>query len=98
MHRDTLAADRGMLFDFSREQRAQFWMRNTFIPLDMLFIRSTGEIAAIAQNTTPHSDAPVGPVQPVQAVLELPGGTAEQLGLKAGDMVQYAIFGKPVTP
>lgn len=98
MHRDSLAPDHGMLFDFFREQRAQFWMRNTFIPLDMLFIRSTGEIVYIAQNTTPHSDAPVGPVQPVQAVLELPGGTAERLGLKAGDMVQHAIFGKQANP
>ena len=98
MHRDSLASDHGMIFDFHAEQPVQFWMRNTFIPLDMLFIRSTGEIVFIAHNATPHSDAPVGPAQPVQAVLELAGGTAEQLGVKAGDTVQHAIFGKPAQP
>ena len=98
MHRNTLAPDRGMFFDFQTERAEQFWMRNTFIPLDMLFIRSSGEIVFIAQNTTPHSDAPVGPAQPVQAVLELPGGTAARLGFKAGDVVQHAIFGSPIKP
>ena len=93
MHRNYLAPDRGMLFDFQTEQPEQFWMRNTFIPLDMVFIRASGRIIFIVQNTTPHSDKPVGPSQPVQAVLELPGGTAERLGLKAGDTVHHAIFG-----
>src|SRR5262249_35196402 len=71
MHRTEVAADRGMLFDFQREQRVRFWMRNTFIPLDMLFIKSNGEVAFIVENATPHSDAPRGPDEPVQAVLEL---------------------------
>ncbi len=98
MHRNALASDHGMIFDFHDEQSVQFWMRNTFIPLDMVFIRSSGEIVFVAHNATPHSDAPVGPAQPVQAVLELAGGTAEQLGIKPGDIVQHAIFGKPAQP
>jgi uncharacterized membrane protein (UPF0127 family) len=92
MHRNALADDRGMLFDFQKEQRARFWMRNTFIPLDMIFIRATGHIAAIAENTVPHSEQPVGPPQAVQAVLEVPGGLAARLGLKPGDVVRHPIF------
>lgn len=93
MHRDRLAADRGMLFDFQREQFERFWMRNTFIPLDMIFIRGNGAIAYIAENTAPHSEAPVGPNEPVRAVLEVPGGTSKRLGLGKGDVVRHAIFG-----
>jgi uncharacterized membrane protein (UPF0127 family) len=92
MHRNQLAADRGMLFDFQREQPVRFWMRNTFIPLDMIFIRANGEIIAIAENTVPHSETPVGPPRPAQAVLELAGGTAARLGLKPGDVVRHPIF------
>jgi uncharacterized protein len=95
MHRNTLAPDRGMLFDFHTEQPEKFWMRNTFIPLDILFIRASGEIIFIAENTTPHSDAPVGPLQPVQAVLEL---LVKRLGIKAGDMVQHVILKTPPKP
>ena len=97
MHRNVLADDRGMLFDFQSEQPVRFWMRNTFISLDMIFIRSTGEIAAIAENTVPHSDKPVGPQQPVQAVLEVPGGTSARLGLKSGDIVHHRIFRNPTS-
>jgi uncharacterized membrane protein (UPF0127 family) len=92
MHRNVLAADHGMLFYFEREQRMRFWMRNTFIPLDMIFVRANGEIAAIAENTTPHSDMPVGPPQPMQAVLELAGGTSARLGLKPGAIVHHQVF------
>jgi uncharacterized membrane protein (UPF0127 family) len=93
MHRNVMAADHGMLFDFHMEKHASFWMRNTFIPLDMVFIRANGEIAAIKDNAVPHSETPIGPVQPVQAVLELVGGTAAKLGIKPGDRVHHAIFG-----
>lgn len=98
MHRNFLASDRGMLFDFYVEQPEQFWMRNTFIPLDMLFIRATGEIVFIAEETIPHSDKPVGPTRPVRAVLEVPGGTAKRLGIKAGDTVRHEIFGNLPQP
>ena len=93
MHRNTMAAEHGMLFDFHQEKRASFWMRNTFIPLDLVFIRASGEIEAIKDNATPHSESPIGPVQPVQAVLELVGGTAQKLGIKPGDRVRHPIFG-----
>jgi uncharacterized membrane protein (UPF0127 family) len=92
MHRNDLADDRGMLFDFQHEQTVRFWMRNTFIALDMIFIRSNGEIAAIFENTTPHSEKPVGPRQEVQAVLEVPAGTCGRLRIKAGDIVHHQIF------
>ncbi len=98
MHRNYLAPDHGMLFDFQVEQQERFWMRNTFIPLDMLFIRADGEIAFIAQNTIPHDERPVGPQQAVKAVLELPGGTAQRLSLKAGDVVHHQIFGNLPKP
>ncbi len=93
MHRDHLDADKGMLFVFERTQIERFWMRNTFIPLDMIFIRANGTIADIAENTTPHSEAPVGPNDLVRAVLEVPAGTAKRLGIKNGDVVLHAALG-----
>ncbi len=92
MHRNSLAPDRGMIFNFHTEGQELFWMRNTFIPLDMVFIKSSGKIIYIAANTTPHSEEGVGPADPVQAVLELPGGTAARLGIKTGDTVHHKIF------
>ena len=93
MHRNVMAPEHGMLFDFHMEKRASFWMHNTFIPLDMVFIRASGEIAAIKDNAIPHSEAPIGPAQPVQAVLVLVGGAAAKLGIKPGDRVHHPIFG-----
>ena len=92
MHRNTLAPDRGMLFNFMIEQREQFWMRNTFIPLDMVFVNDDGTIEFIAETTRPHDEKPVGPRAPIMAVLELAGGTAARLGIKRGDVVRHAIF------
>ncbi len=93
MHRSTMAEDHGMLFDFHEDRRASFWMRNTFIPLDMIFIRANGEIEAIKDNAVPHSESPIGPRAPVRAVLELVGGAALKMGIKPGDRVHHAIFG-----
>lgn len=92
MHRNTMAEDHGMLFDFHEVRRASFWMRNTFIPLDMIFIRANGEIEAIKDNAVPHSEVPIGPQAPVRAVLELVGGAAQKMGIKPGDRVHHAIF------
>lgn len=92
MFRTEMAADRGMLFDYDREQPVSMWMKNTFIPLDMLFIRADGRIANIAEWTTPRSLDEVASKGPVKAVLELNGGTAARLGLKAGDRVRHALF------
>jgi hypothetical protein len=82
----------GMLFDFKSEQDVAMWMKNTYIPLDMLFIRGDGRIARIAANTTPMSTAIIPSVVPVRAVLEIAGGTCARLGIKPGDRVAFPIF------
>ena len=92
MYRRSLAADRGMLFDFKTERSVSFWMRNTYIPLDMIFIRADGRIRSIARNTTPMSDQGVPSGGPVRAVLEIPGGRAAELGVLPGDRVVHRIF------
>ena len=92
MYRKELPEGQGMLFDFRREQEATFWMRNTYVPLDMIFIRADGRIHRIAANTTPLSEALVSSGGPVRAVLEVVAGTAKKLGIVAGDRVAHPIF------
>lgn len=92
MHRASMGEDHGMLFDFGTPRRVAFWMRNTFIPLDMLFMRSDGEIVQIVENVPPHSEDTVGPDRPVRAVLELNAGTVKKMGLKIGAVVHHAAF------
>lgn len=92
MHRAQMNDDHGMLFDFHTPRRVAFWMRNTFIPLDMIFIKSDGEIVSIFENVPPLNDNTVGPERPVRAVLELNAGMSRKLGLKVGDMVRHAAF------
>jgi uncharacterized protein len=92
MYRKELPEGRGMLFDFHREQEVSFWMQNTYIPLDMLFIRADGRILRIAENTEPLSTRMVPSGGPVRAVLEVIGGTARKLGLAPGDRVAHPIF------
>jgi uncharacterized protein len=89
MFRTELAADRGMLFPYDPPQPASFWMKNTLIPLDMIFIRPDGTIARIAENTVPESLEPVPSGEPVSAVLEIAGGNAAALGIAAGDKVVW---------
>jgi uncharacterized membrane protein (UPF0127 family) len=93
MFRRTLAPDAGMLFDFGRTDSVAMWMKNTFIPLDMLFITSDGSVVNIAQRTVPESLTAVPSAKPVRYVLEVPGGTASRLGLKPGDKVLYPSMG-----
>jgi uncharacterized membrane protein (UPF0127 family) len=93
MCRTSLAPDRGMLFDFHTEREVAFWMRNTLIPLDMVFIRADGRVFSIA-TARPRDDTPVPAGGPVRAVLEIPGGRARQLGLLPGDKVLHRIFPK----
>ncbi len=93
MFRQSLAPDAGMLFDFKEPTVATMWMRNTLIPLDMLFVDQHGRIVNIAQRAVPESDATIAAAAPVRAVIELNGGTAERLGIKPGDRVLYPIFG-----
>ena len=89
MHRQSLAPDRGMLFPYAVPQPVAFWMKNTLIPLDMIFIRADRTIANIAANTVPLSLEPVPSAEPVVAVLEIAGGRAAELGIKAGDRVEW---------
>ena len=92
MFRKELPEGRGMLFDFRREQEVGFWMQNTYIPLDMLFIRGDGRILRIAENTEPLSTRMIPSGGPVRAVLEVIGGTARKLGIAPGDRVAHPIF------
>ncbi len=93
MFRKELPEGRGMLFDFERDQPVAFWMHNTFISLDMIFIRSDGSILRIAENTEPMSDKLIPSGGPVRAVLEVIAGTAHKLGIAPGDRVASPIFG-----
>jgi uncharacterized protein len=93
MFRRSLGSDAGMLFDFKQPTVATMWMRNTLIPLDMLFVDQRGLIVNIAQRAVPESDQTIAAVKPVRAVIELNGGTTERLGIKPGDRVLYPIFG-----
>ena len=92
MHRRYMPADRGMLFDFVRVEPVAMWMENTFIPLDMLFIRADGTIARIAENTEPLSQRTIPSGEPVLSVLEINGGVSRTLGLKPGDRVEHSLF------
>jgi uncharacterized protein len=92
MFRRELPDGQGMLFDFQFDQNVAFWMKNTYIPLDMLFIRADGRILRIAENTEPMSERNIPSGGPVRAVLEVIGGTAKKLGIAAGDRVGGSIF------
>ncbi len=96
MFRRSLPPDAGMLFDFGTTQPAAFWMKNTLIPLDMLFIAADGHIADIHERAVPMSEATIYSKVPVRAVLELNGGTVSRLGIHLGDVVHQAIFGNAV--
>ena len=93
MCRRGLAPDRGMLFDFGRERPdAAFWMRNTLIPLDIIYIRKDGVVRSIVRNARPLDETPRPAGGPILGVLELAGGRAAQIGLQPGDRVDFSIF------
>lgn len=92
MHRSELDPYAGMLFDFGRDQRVSMWMKNTLIPLDMLFVARDGRIVKVAERTTPLSIATISSEIPVRAVVELAGGTAERLGVAPGDRIVAPTF------
>jgi len=95
MYRKELPEGRGMLFDFEHDTAGvSFWMHNTYIPLDMIFIRADGRILRIAENAEPLSDKLIPAGGAVRAVLEVIGGTARKLGIAPGDRVIGAFFGK----
>jgi len=89
MFRRALAPDGGMLFPFDSEQPLAFWMKNTLIPLDLIFIRGDGRIARIAESATPLTLDLIQSGEPVASVLEIAGGRSAELGIKAGDTVDW---------
>ena len=89
MNRASLDPNRGMIFPFDPPRPASFWMKNTLIPLDMIFVRADGSIANIAANTVPLSLQPVASDGEVAAVLEIAGGRSAELGIEAGDKVEW---------
>lgn len=93
MERTEMAPDAGMIFDFGQPREANMWMKNTLLPLDMLFLESDGNIIAIARNTVPGSLRQINPGVPVKGVLELNAGRTEELGIEPGDTVRHAMFG-----
>jgi uncharacterized protein len=95
MYRTSLPDNRGMLFTHAPPREVTMWMRNTYIPLDMVFIRSDGTVHRIAANTQPMSDAVIASEGDVSAVLELAGGDSQRLGLAPGDKVEHPYFVAP---
>lgn len=92
MFRKEVPEGRGMLFDFSPEQDVQMWMKNTYVPLDMIFISADGRILRIAENTEPLSEKIISSGGPVKGVLEVVGGTARKDGIEPGDRVANPLF------
>ena len=92
MFRDHLDARTGMIFDFHKPRQVAFWMRNTLISLDMIFIDADGVIQMIAPKTTPLSEKSIGPGEPMLGVLEINGGEAAELGVAVGDRVRHRMF------
>lgn len=89
MFRTELAEDAGMLFDFKEEREVSFWMQNTLIPLDMIFISADGLVDTIHVNARPQDPTSIPSEVPVQYVLEIPGGRSVEIGLKLGDVVEH---------
>jgi uncharacterized membrane protein (UPF0127 family) len=93
MFRTSIPDNGGMLFDWGHPRESQMWMRNTLVPLDMVFIEQNGRIRSIAENTIPQSLAIIDSRGPVRATLELQGGITARLGIRVGDTVRQRIFG-----
>jgi uncharacterized membrane protein (UPF0127 family) len=92
MCRRTLAPDKGMLFDFQTPRQVAFWMKNTLIPLDIVYIRQDGRVLSIARNAMPLDERPLPSGGETLGVLELAGGRAAQIGLRPGDRIEHRIF------
>lgn len=96
MFREHLAPNTGMLFDFGNDQDVAFWMKNTPLSLDMIFIRSDGVVMRIAKDTVPFSEVGIPSGFPVRFVLEVEAGTASRIGLKPGDHIENARMKSPL--
>lgn len=92
MHRSEMGQDSGMLFDFKSDLVVNMWMRNTFLPLDILFISEAGNIITIIKGAEPHSERPISSKTPVRAALELVAGTIDRLNIEVGNKISHSIF------
>jgi uncharacterized membrane protein (UPF0127 family) len=94
MFRRFLPQERGMLFDFAIERPVMMWMKNTYLPLDMIFIGRAGKVVGLAENTEPLSQKIIPSGAPAYGVLEVNAGTAARIGLRIGDSVRHPLFDK----
>jgi uncharacterized membrane protein (UPF0127 family) len=92
MHRTRLARDAGMLFDFKTPMMVGFWMKDTPLPLDMLFVRADGTISTVAANAVPNSTVEIASAERIRVVIEIRGGLARSLGIAPGDRVRASMF------
>jgi uncharacterized membrane protein (UPF0127 family) len=95
MNRHSLAPDAGMIFDFPQPETVIFWMKDTYIPLDIVFVRADGTVSSIAAKATPLSEKAIPSSVPVLAVIELSGGRAKALGIRPGSRVRASVFKRP---
>ena len=95
MFRNEVPPDGGMLFDWGSPRESTMWMKNTIVPLDMIFISADGTIRRIAENTVPESLATIPSGGPVRATLEVAAGTARRLGIRVGDKVEQRVLQTP---
>lgn len=93
MFRTGLAPNRGMLFDYSAPREIVMWMKNTLIPLDMVFVDAGGRVVNVHSDAVPGSLSSIRAARPARVVIEVPGGTAARLGIAAGDRVRHEVFG-----
>ena len=93
MNRRSLARDHGMLFDFQKEAPVFFWMKNTYIPLDMIFVAHDGRVISVKHDAKPLDETIIPSGGPTQGVIEVYAGVAEAIGVKAGDEVKHPMFG-----
>ncbi len=94
MFRRFLPQERGMLFNFAAERPVTMWMKNTYLPLDMVFIGRSGKVVGLAENTDPLSEKVIPSGAPAYAVLEINAGAAARIGLRIGDLVRHPLFDK----
>lgn len=93
MHRESLEPDHGMLFDFGVPPHVvHFWMKNTPLPLDMIFVNPAGQVVHVHENAVPFSENRISSQQPVRVVLEFEAGTVQRHGIRVGDQVRHALF------
>ncbi len=93
MFRTGLAPNRGMLFDYGAPRGIAMWMKNTLIPLDMIFVDAGGRVVNVYVDAVPRSLSSIRAARPARVVIEVPGGTAARLGIAAGDRVRHEVFG-----